>query len=136
VAVTPPLPAKLAFERLTLALRAIEKDTEKELNKALRDLGNEVRDKIRGSAASPFLTGRLRKSIRTSVRGKSQVSLYSTLPQAPVWEYGGTIRPRGVPITIPKTNFVTGVVLAEGDDFDERIADKFDEIAHRHGFFG
>jgi hypothetical protein len=132
--ITPPLPAKLAFERLALSLAAIEKETEKELTSKLRDLGNEVRDKVRSSTQPPFRTGKTRHSIRTSVRRKSEVSLYSTLPQAPVWEFGGTIRPKGVPITFPKTSFVSGTVLKYGDDFDERIADEFDRIAHRHGF--
>lgn len=130
-----PLPPTLAVQLLNKHLRAIERETAKELTSELRTLGNEVRDKVRSSTEDPYRTGGLRKSVKTSVRRKSEVSIYSNLPAAPVWEFGGRIKPRGTPITIPKTEFVRSVVLAEGDDFDERIADRFDTIARRNGFF-
>jgi hypothetical protein len=135
MALNAPLPADIAIARFNASLRGVQKDTEKEMVKRLREVGNEARDEVRGSTRPPFRTGRTRKGIRTSVRRKSEVSLYSNEPQAPVWEWGGVIRPRGTPIEIPKTNFVTGAVLKHGDDFDERMADEFDQIAHRHGWF-
>lgn len=131
-----PLPATLAIEKFNADLRDIQRGTEKELIKELRALGNEARDKVRSSTARPFRTGRTRRGIKTSVRRKVEVSLYSLDPQAPVWNWGGTIKPRGTPITFPRTEFVSGVVEKEGADFDERIAERFDEIAHRNGFWG
>jgi hypothetical protein len=130
----PALPFDLAVARFNESLRAIEKDTTKELSKALREEANKVRDKVRTSTARPYRTGKLRRSVKTSVRGKYNASLYSLLPQAGVLHWGGTIRPRGVPITFPKTEFVTAEVLAGADEFEERIADRFDEISHRHGW--
>jgi hypothetical protein len=135
MAVTPPLPPGPAFALLSKQLKAIQKETEKELTKELRRVGNEVRDDVRSSTDAPHRTGKLRKSVKTSVRRKMEVRLYSNLPQAPVFEFGGTIRPRGKPITIPRTEFVGGTVLRLGDDIDERIADAFDDVAKRHGFF-
>lgn len=132
----PPLPPSLAVDLLNHHLRSIQKDTEKELTKKLREVGNNARDVVRRSTDAPHRTGRLRKSVRTSVRKKNQVSLYSNLPQAPVFEFGGRIRPKGTAISIPKTSFVSGTVLALGDQIDEELADAFDSIARRNGFIG
>lgn len=129
------LPADLAIAELNASFRAIEKETEKELVKEMRRVGNEARDVVRRSTASPYRTGKTRKGIKTSVRRKSEIALVSNEAQAPVWEFGGRIRPRGRVITIPKTNFVSGAVLAMGDDIDERLADAFDSVARRHRFF-
>ena len=128
-------PVESAVARLNADLRDIQRETEKELVKEMRRVGNEARDVIRRSTEAPYRTGKLRKSIKTSVRKKSEVSLYSNLPQAPVFEFGGRIRPRGSVISIPKTNFVTGAVLAMGDDVDEKLAEAFDGIARRNRFF-
>lgn len=127
-------PFDMAVARLNASLRAIQRDIEKELTSELRRIGNEARDVVRGSNKPPYRTGRTRKGIKTSVRRKTEVALVSNLPQAPVWEFGGTIKPRGVPIEIPTTNFVRGPVLELSEDIDERIADAFDEVVHRHGF--
>lgn len=136
MAIAPPLPPKLAVDLLNHHLREIKKETEKELSKMLREIGNNARDEIRADTQSPFRTGTTRKRVKTSVRKKFEVSLYSNDPQTPVWEYGGTIRPRGVPIEIPKTSFVSGTVLKRGDQIDEELADAFDSIARRNGFVG
>jgi Bacteriophage HK97-gp10, putative tail-component len=123
-----------AFAVLAAQMAEIEKEAAKELTKLLREIGNEARDVVRSSTEPPYATGKLRKSVKTSVRQKGVVSLYSNLPQAPVFEFGGSIKPRGTPITIPQTNFVRGPVVALGDDIDERMAEAFDDISHRHGF--
>ena len=125
----------LGIKALNGSLRGIEKEVEKELTKELRRLGNEIRDTIRGSTADPYRTGKLRKSVKTSVRRKGVVSLYSNEPHAPIFEFGGVIKPRGTRIKIPGTNFVRGTVVAISDAIDEEIADAFDGVARRHGFF-
>lgn len=129
-----PLPPALAIDAFNSHLREIQKETEKELGQELRRIGNEARDEIRGSTEDPFLTGATRRSVKTSVRRKSQVSLFSTAPQAPVWHWGGTIRPRGAPIEFPRTEFVAGTVLELADEIDEEIGEAFDRIARRRGF--
>lgn len=128
-------PPGAAIAEFNAALLDIERETEKQLNAELRRVGDEVRDIVRGrTGITPYKTGRLRESIRTSVRRKGLVSLYSNLPYAPLWNFGGTISPRGVPITFKATMFVTGTVLGRGDDIDEQLGDAFDSIAHKHGF--
>lgn len=100
----------------------------------LRDIGNEVRDKVRTSTQRPFRTGALRRSVKTSVRG-AQVSLYSTLPQSGVWEWGGTIRPRGSPIVIPETEFVRREIVAGARGVEERMGEILDQAASRYAQF-
>ena len=133
--VGPALPPKLAVQQLNAHLRHIQKETEKELSSELRRVGNEARDEVRGSSEDPYLTGGSRKSIKTSVRRKFNVSLYSNEPQVPVLEWEGTIRPKGVPIEFKGTAFVRPTVLERGDDIDDKLADAFDSIARRNGFF-
>ena len=132
----PALSPQAAYAKLDGQLIAIEREAAKELKKMLRDVGNEARDAIRGGSEDPHKTGTLRRSVKTSVRGQGVVSLYSNLPQAAVWEFGGAIKPRGVAIQIPRTRFVGGTVEELGDHIDERLGDAFDAIAHQHGFLG
>lgn len=100
----------------------------KGLTAELRGIGKEVQAKVRGSTASPYRTGKLRRSVKTSVRAR-EVTLYSNLPQAPVWEWGGGIRPRGVKIVIPKTQFVTSEAFDASEDTEDRLASLFDTLA-------
>lgn len=125
----------VAVAKLNAALRDIKKETEKEASKELRRVGNEARDAVRRSTEAPYRSGATRKSVKVGVRRKFEVSLYSNLPQAPVWEFGGKIRPRGAVIEIPKTNFVRGTVVALGDDIDQKLAEALDDIARHHRFF-
>lgn len=129
-----PQSTKAAFTDLQRRMGAIERDLMKELAKELRRVTNEVRDVVRGSTADPFATGKSRKSVRSSVRKKYEASLYSNLPQVPVQEWGGVIKPRGVPIEFKPTNFVRGTVVALADDIDQKLGDAFDRIAARKGF--
>jgi len=131
-----PKPIDLAVARLDAEMLRIRKETEKELNKELKRVGDEVRDEVRTSSKPPFRTGKLRRSFKTSVRRKGLVSVYSNEPYAPVWEWGGEIHPRGVPIIFPETRFVTGTVEERGDDIADKLADAFNSIAHDNGFHG
>jgi hypothetical protein len=125
---------KVVFTDLAASLKVIQKASEKALLAEMRRVGNEARDYVRAGHGPPYETGALRKSVKTSVRRKSTIALYSNLPQAPVWEWGGTIRPRGVPINIPKTQFVTGAAKKFGDHIDDELAVAFDRIAAAEHF--
>lgn len=127
--------ADYAIAKLDADLNKIRKETEKELSKKLKEVGTIARDAVRSSEEDPYATGTLRKSFKVSVRKKYLVSLYSNLPQAPVWEWGGGISPHGHEIEIPRTEFVTKTVREKGDEIDEEIADALDSVAHRNGFF-
>lgn len=111
---------------------------------SLRAIGNEIRDEIRSSSDSPYAenpaddskgkVGRKRKSVKTSVR-VGGVSLYSLEPDAGVWEWGGVIKPRGVPITIPRTKFVTGAVEAHKEKTEAALLGVVDDVARRYAQF-
>lgn len=122
-------------------MRAIDRDLGKAVSQELRSIGNVERDKIRRSTAAPYgpvdsqgKIGRKRQSIKTSVRAGG-VSLYSTQPDAGVWEFGGKIRPRGVPITIPQTAFVRKQVDADKEYTMTRLAVMLEGIAERYAGF-
>jgi hypothetical protein len=121
-------------DALVAALRAIEKETGKALKAELKQTGEKVAAKVRSSQARPYRTGRLRRSVKTSATAKGSVSIYSNLPYAPVWEWGGEIKPRGVPIHFPRTEFVTGTVDAMSKEVEPELAAAFDAAARRNGF--
>jgi hypothetical protein len=82
---------------------------------------------------APRLSGELSRSTRLSVTTKG-VSIYSTLPQAPVLHWGATIEPRGAPITFPRTEFITKPVEAGADHLVESIGDGVERVASRLGW--
>lgn len=110
----------------------------------LKDIGNEVRDHIRQSTAPPFASnpgsdskgkiGRKRKSIKTSVT-RGSVRLYSLEPDSAVWQWGGEIRPRGVPIQIPRTEYVTKQIEKDTADIEARLGVLLEGVAERYAAF-
>jgi hypothetical protein len=121
-------------------LRKIDKALGASLFAELRAVGNEARDKIRNSTAPPYgpvdskgKIGRKRKSVKTGVK-RGQISLYSNEPDAAVWHWGGTIKPRGVPITIPRTEFISAEVLRESEGIEEKLAGVLEGTARRYQF--
>jgi hypothetical protein len=110
----------------------------------LRDIGNEVRDHIRSSTDPPYasspgqdskgIQGRKRRSIKTSVR-RGGVSLYSLEPDAGVWQWGGSIKPRGTPIRIPRTEFVSKQVEKDAPMIEARLGGVLEATARRYGEF-
>lgn len=120
--------------RLRRDLRRIDVGMAKGLTTELRAIGKEAQAKVHGSTATPHRTGKLRKSVKVSVQARG-VSLYSTLPQAPVWNWGGEISPRGTPIRIPRTKFVSGPVAEASEGTEDRLAALFDSLA-RAGIIG
>jgi hypothetical protein len=103
------------------------------LVKSLRDVGDKARDNIRSSTSPPYRTGTLRRSTKTSVRGGS-IALYSLLPQAPVLHWGGTIKPRGVPIRFKRTEYIRKEVLRESDHIEGELAGVLEATATRFEF--
>jgi hypothetical protein len=111
---------------------------------ALRAIGNEVRDEVRSSTDAPYaespandskgIVGRKRRSVKTSVRAGG-VSLYSLEPDAGAFNWGGTITPRGVPITIPRTQFVTRAVEDHKEKTEASLLGVVEEVARRYAKF-
>ncbi len=123
---------------LLRTLGRIDAGMSKGLKAELRGIGKTVQARVRAGKGDPFRTGKLRRSIKVSVRtgGITRVggvTLYSSLPQAGVWEWGGTIQPRGAPIQIPKTQFVRGEVFEAAEDTEGHLAALFDTLARGGG---
>jgi hypothetical protein len=112
-------------------LKHLDPEADKALRKGLREIGVPVLTRARSLA--PRDTGELSRSIRLSVT-KREMSIYSTLPQAPVLHWGGTISPRGTEITFPRTEFATRAVMEHADKLIEGIGDNFENAATRLGW--
>lgn len=113
---------------LRRALKRIDRDLDRDLARYLRSIGYGVRDRGRSNADEFRRTGALSKSIRASVTAR-RGSVYSNLPQAPVHEYGGTIQPRGVPISIEARGFLTEAVRQSRTEIQGGLEEILDAIA-------
>jgi hypothetical protein len=80
-------------------LKRVSPEVNTGLRVELKRIGETVAAEARGAAVKR--TGRYAASIRPYVAGAG-VAVGSRLPQANVLHWGGTIRPRGVPITFPQ----------------------------------
>jgi phage gpG-like protein len=112
-------------------LRRLEPLVDRELRDALREAGEKVA--ITAGALAPRRSGALAHSIRPFVSG-ARVSIGSTLPYAGVVHWGGTIRPRGVPITFKPTEFVTRAAEDHADELVDDIGDGVERAARRAGW--
>jgi hypothetical protein len=125
-------------------MRAIDRKLGTATAAELRAIGNKVRDNIRAGTDAPRsesaandsqgIAGRKRRSIKTSVR-VGGVSLYSREPDAGVWNWGGTIRPRGAPIKIPRTEFVSGQVQREAKEIEAGLLGLVEGLSRRYAEF-
>jgi phage gpG-like protein len=104
---------------------------ERELKDAIREGTGKVA--VTAGALAPRESGALQHSIRAYVSGV-RASVGSTLPYAGWLEFGGTIRPRGVPITIRGAGMVQRAVDDHADEIVEDIADGFDRAAYKAGW--
>src|SRR5437868_4119131 len=112
-------------------LRATDRDALKEIQKTLKEAAG-----IAAAAASglaPIRTGALSRSYRPFTRG-NVAGVGSTLPYAPVIEFGGTIRPKGSPITIRPYEPVQRAVERQRDAIVDHLADGIEAAARRHGW--
>lgn len=81
-------------------------------------------------AQAPRRTGRLAASIRATSSG-NRLAVGSRLPQANVLHWGGTIRPRGVPITFPRTEFITRAAVRHRDEIPDAVGDAIERVWER-----
>lgn len=111
--------------------RAIGAGLNRELNAELREAASvAARD---AGALAPRRTGALARSYKPFVRG-NKVGIRSPLPYAAVHEWGGTIRPRGAPISIQRSAPVSRAVERNADRIIEDIGDRIEALAKRNGF--
>ena len=100
----------------------VGKAADKAIENELRDVARSV--SVKAQARAPVRTGKLQKSIKPSVTVKRGAAVVSNVPYSNVHEWGGVIRPRGVPITIPRSAMITGAV----ESSDAEIARAVDRI--------
>jgi hypothetical protein len=126
------------FEVHTEGLRDFRRDLkhlDPQLDKELRVELREAVGKVTAQAAllAPRRTGALARSYRPFVMQRS-AGVRSRLPYAPVIEYGGTIRPRGVPILIQRSQPVTRAVERQTEQIVSEFADAVDRAARKAGW--
>jgi phage gpG-like protein len=107
-------------------LRAISKDAPKDLNKAFKEVARPI--VARAQSLAPRRSGRLASSIRAGTRG-DRLFIRSPLPYAGVVHWGGTIRPKGAPITFRRTEFITRAVAEKQDELIDRLGDAIEDSA-------
>jgi phage gpG-like protein len=118
--------------QLNRSLGRIDKRLKKESVAHIRAVARKVRDTARDKY-TPKQTGALAKSLRYSAGAKG-AAVTSNLPQAPVHEYGGTIAPRGAPITIPRSRMIGNAVDDHAENIADEVGDLLDRIARTEGF--
>ncbi len=112
-------------------LRRMQPDARKEVTRALREGAVVV-----AAASGPLAkrrTGRLAQSFRPGASGNSAF-VRSRLPYAAVQEFGGTIAPRGTPITIRPQPAVTRALELTEERIVDKVGDAIDEVARRNGW--
>lgn len=117
---------------LRRVLRKANRDLDYGVTGGMRETAKSVRARARanapeGPARDPH-RGDLKRSLRYSVTTR-RASVYSNLVYAPVHEWGGTIRPRGAPIEIPRRRFVGRAVAESRRDIEAWSVGLLDEIA-------
>jgi hypothetical protein len=105
-------------------LRKLSPEVNRELTRELKTVAEPIAAEAR--ALAPKRTGRYAASIRVYAAG-AKVSIGSRLPQAGVLHWGGTIRPRGVPITFKRRP----VIMEAADQQSERIVDGVGDAVER-----
>jgi phage gpG-like protein len=112
-------------------LKRLEPETAKLLRADLKVVGVRIAAEARSQAVQR--TGAYARSIRPYVTARG-VSVGSRLPQAGVLHFGGTIRPRGVPITFPARPVVSEAVDRNTDRLVNEIGDAVEQAARRTGW--
>lgn len=120
------------LSQLNRGFGKISKDLRRESLRHIREVTRRVRDTARDKYTRK-LTGELAKSLRYSAANRG-AAVSSNLPQAGPFEYGGVIRPRGVPILIPRDRMIGRAVEDHADDIEEQIGRLLDRIAATEGF--
>jgi hypothetical protein len=103
--------------------RELKGEFREEASRAAADAGSLVRSR----------TGALARSYRPFVTLRA-VGVRSPLPYAGVYEFGGTIYPRGVPITFARSEPVTRTILRRSDAILDAAGEAVDRAARSTGW--
>ena len=113
------------------ALKRVSPELDKTLRVEIRGIGASVAAEAQSRAVRQ--TGTYARSIRVYTSGV-KVSVGSRLPQAGVLHWGGTIRPRGVPIVFPRRPVVYEAVERQNDKIVDRVGDAVERAARNAGW--
>lgn len=92
--------------------------------------------KVTATAARPFVrsrSGKLAGSYRAGAAGNTAF-VRSRLPYAAIQEFGGTIRPKGAPITIRPQKAVTRALASKEDTIVQKVSDALDQVFRAAGW--
>lgn len=116
------------FKRAT---RLVSPIFARELNADLKRAARPIADEA--SRNAPRRTGRYANSIRVYSNAKG-VSIGSRLPQANVVHWGGTIRPRGVPIKFRRRAVIWDAAERQSARLVDAVGDAMERSARKAGW--
>jgi hypothetical protein len=76
--------------------------------------------------------GHLRDTFDARKAGAGTVAITSTHPAAPVFEFGGTIRPKGAPIRIKQAQMTLKAATEQAPVFQRQLEAKVERLLARH----
>ncbi|MGI8593938.1 MAG: hypothetical protein ACR2ML_06155 [Solirubrobacteraceae bacterium] len=134
-----PLVTVEGLRDLRRDLKRIGTDANRDARDALRRAGQKVLDKAAGDAprgTRPLPPGRRKRLYQTGRVAVTQraVDIRFTAPYAKVVHWGGTIRPRGAPITFRRRPFLADAAEAQMDEFVDELERELDGIFARNGY--
>jgi hypothetical protein len=121
------------FREFQRDLKKLEPAVAKELRQDIKAAAGKVAVAASASAGSFSRTGEYAKSIRPYVTARG-ASVGSRLPQAGVLHFGGTIRPRGVPIVFKPRPVISDALDRRTDQIVQDFGDAVDRAARAAGW--
>lgn len=119
------------LKELRRSLRGVDRGALREVQKVTKAGAQIVATEAKRNA--PRRTGQLAGSLKATTQRTAGI-VRSPLPYAKVHEYGGTIRPRGVPITIKRSAYVGRALDAKAEEVGRALAEGFDRLARANGW--
>lgn len=119
------------LRELRRVLRQTDAESARALQAGLKDAAGVVA--ADAAAHAPRRSGALAASIRPYAAG-NKAGIRSRLPYAGVVHFGGTIKPRGVPITFKPRPFITDAIDRKSDAIVARVAVALDAAVRRAGW--
>jgi len=124
-----PEPVRVdGLKELRRTLKKLDPVSAKALTKELKgSVGPIIRD-ARGRVK--VRTGKHRDAMRPFAQG-ARVGVRLPLPSAELLNWGGTISPKGHPITFPRTEFLTKPAEKHRDEIPDAIGDAIERVWER-----
>lgn len=126
-------------------LRALKDDLDPTVRDVLETHADHIADMARGflhhgapswptSSAARLYPEGIRHYYEGGTGDRLAAEVWSEHPAAPVWEWGGVIRPAGHPIFIPRDLPVSRAAEADQPALRRDVEDAIDRLITEHGF--